>query len=94
METHQRVAIGIFLGVALLVLVRDGTGEAVWTQLLAPLILLVAILGYRLIVFFAGFGIPAIFASDRDSARPEPFAVLFWILYLLVCVALVAGWTG
>jgi len=94
METHQRVAIGIFCGVALLVLLRDGAGEATWERLLVLLVVLVPILCYRLITELAGFGIPAMFASDRDSARPEPFAVFFWIVFLIVCVALVFGWAA
>lgn len=85
METHQRVAIGLFFGIACLVLLRDGTSnDDTWAQLLVLLVLLVTILCYRIIAAYSGFGIPNAFASDSDSARPEPFAVLFWFLFLLV----------
>lgn len=93
METHKKIAIGIYLLVAFIVTNRhgfDGASE----QLILLAICLVPIIFYRIIAFFSGFGFPEIFAKDYGSPNhPEPYAFFFWILYLIACGFMVFEWS-
>lgn len=80
---HQKIALGLYLFTSLYIFVRDDFEKALG-QSIALLVLLLAIIYYRLIAYFAGFGFPEVFAKDYGSENhPAPYAVLFWILFLL-----------
>jgi hypothetical protein len=82
-DRHQKIAIGIFLFTAVYVFVRDSTQKAL-EQSFALLVLLLAIIFYRRIAYYAGFGFPQVWAKDyRSENHPAPYALLFWIIYLL-----------
>jgi hypothetical protein len=86
LDRHQWVALGLYLFTLIYLFVRDDFERAL-AQSLALGLLLLLILGYRFIAHFAGLGFPEVFARDYGSDnRPEPYALLFWILYL-------AAWT-
>jgi len=62
---------------------REGIPGRALEQGLALGLLLLPILFYRLIAYFAGFGFPEVFARDHRSVNPPgSYALLFWILYL------------
>ena len=84
LERHQMVAIGLYL-FTLIYLFAGDDYERAWAQGLALGLLLLPILFYRLIAYIAGFGFPEVFARDyRSVNHPGPYALLFWILYLVV----------
>ncbi|MEN8177905.1 MAG: hypothetical protein ABFS39_04730 [Pseudomonadota bacterium] len=81
-DRHQKIAIGLYLFTVLYLFVRDDFEKAL-EQSVALFVLLLGIIYYRLIAYFAGFGFPEIFAKDYGSENhPGPYAVLFWILFL------------
>ncbi len=83
LDRHQKVAIGLFLFTAIYLFVRDEFDKALG-QSSVLFILLLLILFYRMIAYFAGFGFPEVLARDYGSENhPGPYALLFWILYLL-----------
>ena len=83
LDRHQQVAVGLYLFTTLYLFVRDDPTQAV-EQSFALFVLLLGIIFYRQIAYFAGFGFPEVFAKDYGSANhPAAYAVLFWILYLL-----------
>jgi hypothetical protein len=83
LDRHQKVAIGLFLFTAIYLFVRDEFDKALG-QSFALFILLLLIIFYRMIAYFASFGFPEVFARDYGSENhPGPYALLFWILYLL-----------
>ncbi len=83
LDRHQKIAIGLYLFTTLYLFVRDDFDKALG-QSFALLILLLGIIYYRLIANFAGFGFPEAFARGyRTENHPAPYAVLFWILFLL-----------
>lgn len=85
MEKHQLVAIGIFLTVSLLSILREGFDVGIMRALVLGVFLL-TILFYRIIAFFAGFGFPEYFAKDfKSKNHPGPYALFFWILFLIAC---------
>ena len=82
-DRHQKIAIGIFLFTSVYVFVRDSAQHAL-EQSFALFILLLAIIFYRRIAYYAGFGFPEVWAKDyRTENHPAPYALLFWIIYLL-----------
>ena len=84
LDRHQKVALGLYLFTLLYLFFRDDYERAL-QQGLALGILLLPILFYRIIAYFAGFGFPEVFARDyRSDNPPGPYALLFWILYLIV----------
>jgi len=51
------------------------------------------VLFYRLIAFFSGMGFWESKASDYGSVNsPVPYALFFWILYIIVCCYVVFEW--
>ena len=93
LERHQKIAIGIFSAVTLYLFIRDDFDQAAGRSL-ALLATLVPILFYRTIAYFSGFGFPEVFARDYGSEnRPGPYALFFWMLYLIVCGFLVFEWS-
>lgn len=83
LDRHQKIAIGLYLFTTLYLFARDDFDRAL-EQSLGLLILLLAIIYYRLIAYFAGFGFPEVFAKDYGSENhPGPYALLFWIIFLL-----------
>lgn len=94
MEKHQGVALALFLAVALWLLFRDGAGEDTWARILILLLTLVPIMIYRVIAYFAGIGFPEFLASDYGGENnPAPYAVLFWIVFLLACLSQIFQWS-
>ena len=92
MEKHQRIAIGIYLTVIELGGLRGGLHEAMVDGIIL-LPFLLAILFYRLIAYFSGFGFPEYFARDFGSDNhPGPYAFFFWLLFLITCALLVFEW--
>ncbi|MES9988159.1 MAG: hypothetical protein AB2552_15930 [Candidatus Thiodiazotropha endolucinida] len=92
METHKVVAMAIYLSVALYSVYRDDVGEAL-PGLIILLAFLLPILFYRIIAFFSGFGFPEYFAKDfKSENHPGPYALFFWILYLIACAFIVFDW--
>jgi len=82
LDRHQKVALALYLFTVIYLFARDGYERAL-EQGLALGLLLLPILFYRLIAYFAGFGFPEVFARDHRSVNPPgPYALLFWILYL------------
>jgi hypothetical protein len=80
---HQKIAIGLYLFTLLYLFARDELARAL-EQGFALFLLLLGIIFYRQIAYFAGFGFPEVFARDyRSENRPEPYALLFWIIFLL-----------
>jgi hypothetical protein len=85
MEKHKIVAIGIVLAISLLSMLRDGVDEGIKHAVVLGGFLL-PILFYRVIAFFAGFGLPEYFAKDfKSENHPGPYAFFFWILFLIAC---------
>jgi len=81
--THKKVAIGLYLFTLLYLFARDEPARAL-EQGLGLLLLLGGIIFYRQIAYFAGFGFPEVLARDyRSVNHPAPYAVLFWIIFLL-----------
>jgi hypothetical protein len=87
LDTHQKIALGLYLFTVLYLLARDDFEQAL-EQSLALLVLLSMILFYRIIAYLAGFGFPAAFARDYRSNHSEAYALLFWILYLIAWVVI------
>jgi hypothetical protein len=84
LDRHQKVAIGLYLFTLTYLFARDDFAHAL-RQGLALGVMLLPILFYRIIAHFAGFGFPEVFARDyRSTNHPGPYALLFWILYLVV----------
>jgi hypothetical protein len=82
LDRHQKVALGLYLFTLIYLLARDDFERAL-AQGLALGVLLLPILFYRIIAYFAGFGFPEVFARDYGTDNhPGPYALLFWILYL------------
>ena len=82
LDRHQKVAIGLYLFTLAYLFARDDFEHAL-EQGLALGVLLLPILFYRRIAYYAGFGFPEVFAKDYRSGNPPgPYALLFWILYL------------
>ena len=82
-DRHQKIAIGIYLFTLLYLFARDGLYRGM-EQGFALFLLLLGIIFYRQIAYFAGFGFPEVLARDYGSEnRPEPYALLFWIIFLL-----------
>ena len=64
---------------------RDPEQEALAKGLIL-LIFLLAILFYKVVAWFSGFGFPEYFARDFGSDnKPGPYAFFFWMLYLIAC---------
>lgn len=92
-ERHQKIALGLFLAVAIALFFRDDFDKALARSLILCAALL-PILFYRLIAYFAGFGFPEVFAKDYGSENhPGSYALFFWIVYLLVCAILIFEWS-
>lgn len=86
MERHQYIALLIFCVAVPVIWITDGRDEALRDGT-ALFIALLLILSYRLIARLAGFGFPEIFAKDYGGPNhPGPYAVVFWILFIVVCV--------
>lgn len=82
LDRHQKIALGLFLFTVIYLYARDELDTALG-QSLVLFVLLLFIIFYRIIAYFAGFGFPEVFARDYRSANhPGPYALLFWILYL------------
>ncbi len=94
MERHQKIAILIACLVLAVMLRRDGFSEPTLGKAIILLTALVMILCYRLIVQASSWGFPEVLASDygKDIA-PEPYAVFFWILFLIVCAFQLFDWS-
>ena len=83
LDRHQKIAIGLYLFTTLYVFTRDDFDRAL-EQSFALLILLLPIIYYRFIAYYAGFGFPEVFAKDYGGENhPGPYAILFWIIFLL-----------
>ncbi|MEW8506573.1 MAG: hypothetical protein AB2598_07690 [Candidatus Thiodiazotropha sp.] len=93
METQHKYALLLFVMVIVFSRLRYGFDEAlVHTVVLAAF--LVPLLFYRIVAFFSGFGFPEYFARDfKSENRPGPYALFFWILYLIACAFIVFDWS-
>lgn len=84
-ERHQRVAIAIYLLIYIIKSVETGLADAL-DSTAALLALLVPIFFYRTFAYLSSFGFLEHLASDfKAETRAGPYAVLFWILYLIAC---------
>lgn len=93
MEKHQRIAVLIWLAVAGFVLWRDPRNEAL-AKALILFVLIVPIVFYRLVAWFASFGFPEYFARDfGPDPHPGPYAFFFWLLFLIACAFVVFDWS-
>ena len=93
METHKKTALILFLAVAAYVSLRDGFDEGL-ARIIFIAAFLVPILFYRTIALFSGFGFPEYFARDfKSDNHPGPYALFFWILYLVVGAFIVFDWS-
>ncbi|MCP5142455.1 MAG: hypothetical protein H6926_00240 [Chromatiales bacterium] len=93
METHKLVAIAIYLMVAALAFSREASDVAA-PKVIALGTVLLPILFYRIVAFFSGFGFPEYFAKDFKSPNhPGPYALFFWILFLIGCGMIVFRWS-
>jgi hypothetical protein len=93
LERHQKIAIGLFCATVIALFHRDDFDKAL-ARSLGLFATLLPIIFYRLIAYFAGFGFPEVFAKDYGSENhPGPYALFFWIVYLLVCAILVFEWS-
>jgi len=81
-EKHQKIAILIFIIVAIILFNRGGT-ETLLNQGVPAFIFLVMILFYRLFAWLMSFGFLPSLASDAHNYKTGPFAVVFWILFLI-----------
>ena len=92
MERHQKVAVAIFVLVVAYTSLSFGfivalKGNAILMVFLLPILL------YRMLGFLSGFGFPEYLARDFGSENhPGPYAVFFWMLYLIACGFVVFGW--
>ncbi len=90
---HKRIALGLFLAVVSYTSQRYGFDESLAKNIILGMFL-VPILFYRTIAYFSGFGFPEYFARDfKTENHPEPYALFFWILYLIVCAFIVFNWS-
>lgn len=93
METHKKIALGLFFAVVIYTSQRDGFGEALMGHLIL-VVFLIPILFYQTVAYFAGFGFPEFFARDFGSENsPGPYAFFFWILFLIASAFLVFEWS-
>ncbi len=67
LERHQQIAIGLYLFTTAYLFARDNFDRAL-EQSLVLFILLLFILFYRILAYFAGFGFPEVFAKDYSEA--------------------------
>ena len=93
MERHQLIALIIACAVFFFVWFRDGLDTAL-REGVVLLIVLLLIMFYRVIRYFAGFGFPEFFAADYGSANhPGPYAFFFWLVFVIVCLFMVFDWS-
>ncbi len=93
MERHQSIAIAVFLAVAGFAVWRDGLHEGVLKALILA-VFLVALLLYRVVAWFSGFGFWEYFATDFGSENhPAPYAFFLWLLFLIVAAFIVFDWS-
>ncbi|MCF6283467.1 MAG: hypothetical protein L3J28_14910 [Candidatus Polarisedimenticolaceae bacterium] len=92
MERHQKIATVIAAAIFAILSIRDGIDLALSDGLLLLMGLLPIVL-YRWIAYFSSFGFPEVFAKDYGTENhPAPYAFFFWLLFLLLCLALLFGW--
>ena len=92
LERHQWIAVLIAFSVTAILWARDGQDRALAGGMVL-LASLVPILFYRLLAWLAGFGFPEVFAKDYGSGNhPAPYAVFFWLLFLIVAAFLLFDW--
>lgn len=92
LEKHQQIALTLFIVMALILIARHGFQGAMGGNLVL-LILLGKILFYRQIAYFSGIGFWERRAKDYGSEnKPLPYAVFFWMLYLIAIGFLLFRW--
>jgi hypothetical protein len=93
-ESHQKIAL-IIAGLVLAVMLhRDGLSEPTLGKAIILLTSLGFILGYQLIVKASEWGFPETLASDYGMPQhPLPYALFFWILFLIVCAFQLFNWS-
>lgn len=93
-EKHQVVAVLIFVGVSVLVAIRDGTGNETLARIVVLLVFLVPLFLYRLVAYFSSVGFMEYFASDYGSENPAGvYAFFFWLLFLIACSFQLFEWS-
>ncbi|MFK8012199.1 MAG: hypothetical protein AB8B80_09180 [Marinicellaceae bacterium] len=87
-EKHQKIAILIFTFLSLILYLREEQAE--FQEKVALLfIFLLPILLYKLLAYLSSFGFLPSIASDANNYKTEPFAFLFWIIYLIAAFVIV-----
>ena len=93
-ERHQLAATALFGITGLIILARDGMSDATLGKFVILIALLLPIWLYRLIAWLSSFGFPEYFARDFGSRNlPAPYAVFFWIVFLIACVMMIFDWS-
>lgn len=85
LKKHQKIALGLFIAVAIFTSMLRGFEPALKGNLVLALFL-IPIFFYRVVAFFSGFGFPECFAKDyRSENHPGPYAFFFWLVFLIAC---------
>jgi len=91
-KKHQLIAILLFVVIVSYTTARNGLVQSL-ERIVYLLWALIPVLFYRLIAFFSGMGFWESKASDYGSVNsPVPYALFFWILYIIVCCYVVFEW--
>jgi len=89
-ERHQKIAVVIFLLVAVIIYQREGTSDRALASMIMTTVGLLGILFYRILAMMSGIGFRERLARDYGSPNHAgPYAFFCWILYLIICVMLV-----